>query len=92
MVKNIRRDLVIRMKNRMLAEDIVEQFIKQIVVNLDRGGAKEFIDSEKLTLGIEDKEVICDKENNTISLDKEVFSYDFSHVKNLCLSLLQDRF
>lgn len=58
MVKNIRRDLVIRMKNRMLAEDIVEQFIKQIVVNLDRGGAKEFIDSEKLTLGIEDKEVI----------------------------------
>ena len=57
MVKNIRRDLVQRMKNRMLAESIIESFVSQLIKSNDRGGADEFINSEDFYLILDGKEV-----------------------------------
>ena len=39
MVKVIRKDLVQRMQNRIIAEDIVEQFVNQLIHSNDVGGA-----------------------------------------------------
>ena len=55
--KKIRKDLVHRMRNRILAEDIVEQFVRQLIHSNDAGGAREFIHSDDFSLRIEDKEV-----------------------------------
>ena len=45
MVKRIRKDLVQRMENRIMAEHIVEEFVRQLIHTNDRGGAKEFLDT-----------------------------------------------
>lgn len=90
--KKIRKDLVHRMRNRILAEDIVEQFVRQLIYSNDVGGASEFIHSDDFSLRVEDKEVICFRKSNIIQLDKEEFSYDFTHLTHLCLSLLDDGF
>lgn len=92
MVKNIRRDLVQRMKNRMLAESIIEGFVSQLIKSNDRGGADEFINSEDFYLTLDGKEVYCYRQLNQIKLDNEVFSYDFTNLTNLCLGLLEDKF
>lgn len=92
MVKNIRRDLVQRMKNRMLAESIIESFVSQLIKSNDRGGADEFINSEDFYLILDGKEVYCYRQLNKIKLDKEEFSYDFTNLTNLCLGLLEDKF
>lgn len=92
MVKNIRRDLVQRMKNRMLAESIIESFVSQLIKSNDRGGADEFINSEDFYLILDGKEVYCYRKLNQIKLDKEEFSYDFTNLTNLCLGLLEDKF
>lgn len=88
----VRKDLVHRMRNRILAENIVEQFIMQLITSNDKGGAEEFINTEKFTLQLEDKVVVCNREDNRIQLDGEDFMYDFTHLTHLCLSLLQDKF
>lgn len=80
------------MRNRIFAEDIVEQFIMQLITSNDKGGAEEFIHTENFTLQLEDKIVVCHRENNEIQLDGEGFMYDFTHLTHLCLSLLQDKF
>lgn len=92
MVKNIRRDLVQRMKNRMLAESIIESFVSQLIKSNDRGGADEFINSEDFYLILDGKEVYCYRKLNQIKLDKEEFLYDFTNLTNLCLGLLEDKF
>lgn len=92
MVKNIRRDLVQRMKNRMLAESIIESFVSQLIKSNDRGGADEFINSEDFYLILDGKEVYCYRKLNQIKLDNEEFSYDFTNLTNLCLGLLEDKF
>lgn len=88
----VRKDLVQRMRNRILAEDIVEQFIMQLIKSNDKGGAEEFIHTENFTLQLEDKIVVCHREDNKIQLDGEEFMYDFTHLTHLCLSLLEDKF
>lgn len=93
MPKNkVRKDLVHRMRNRIFAEDIVEQFIMQLITSNDKGGAEEFINTEEFTLQLEDKIVVCDRENNKIQLDGESFMYDFTNLTHLCLGLLEDKF
>ena len=88
----VRKDLVHRMRNRILAEDIVEQFIMQLIKSNDKGGAEEFIHTDNFTLQLEDKIVVCFREDNKIQLDSEEFIYDFTHLTHLCLSLLEDKF
>lgn len=78
------------MQNRMLAEDIVEQFVRQLIHSNDVGGAHEFINTADFALQVEDKEVICDRKSNKIYLGKEEFFYDFTYLTYLCLSLLDD--
>lgn len=90
MVKVIRKDLVQRMQNRIIAEDIVEQFVRQLIHSNDVGGAHEFIHTADFALQVEDKEVICDRKSNRIYLGKEEFFYDFTYLTYLCLSLLDD--
>lgn len=90
MVKVIRKDLVQRMQNRIIAEDIMEQFVNQLIHSNDAGGAYEFIHTDKFYLQLEDKKVICDRKANKIYLGKEEFSYDVTYLTYLCLSLLDD--
>ena len=52
MVKVIRKDLVQRMQNRMIAEDIVEQFVNQLIHSNDVGGAHEFIHTADFALQV----------------------------------------
>nr|DAK30923.1 MAG TPA: hypothetical protein [Caudoviricetes sp.] len=92
MVKRIRKDLVQRMENRIMAEHIVEEFVRQLIHTNDRGGAKEFLDTEDFYLRLEEKEVYCFRKSNVIRLDGEEFYYDFTYLTNLCLGLLEDKF
>lgn len=80
------------MENRIMAEHIVEEFVRQLIHTNDRGGAKEFLDTEDFYLKLEEKEVYCFRKSNVIRLDGEEFYYDFTYLTNLCLGLLEDKF
>lgn len=80
------------MENRIMAEHIVEEFVRQLIRTNDRGGAKEFLDTEDFYLRLEEKEVYCFRKSNAIRLDGEEFYYDFTYLTNLCLGLLEDKF
>lgn len=90
MAKNTRRDLVERMYMRLRAEKVVDDYILQLVSNLDYGGAREFVDTPVFELYLEKDTIILDKEKNLLSLGKEDFKYDYTYLNDLCLSLLSD--
>lgn len=90
MAKNTRRDLVERMYMRLRAEKVVNDYVLQLVTNLDYGGAKEFVNTSVFELYLEKDTIILDKENNLLKLGKEEFKYDYTYLNDLCLSLLSD--